>query len=98
MGETGEFEGILSDPQYAEFRKYLEEKQLMNELTKILVQLYETNDKPSDATAFCCEYFSHLGGFDINAVNEENERLTTKLEELKAKLAILEKELAEVTA
>jgi hypothetical protein len=98
MGEMGEFEGILSDPQYAEFRQYLEEKQLMNELTKILVLLYETNDKPTDPTTFCRDYFSHLGGFDINTVNEENEKLGTKLEELKGKLAALEKELADFTA
>jgi hypothetical protein len=98
MGETGEFEAILSDPRYAEFRAYLEENQLMNELTKILVQLYETNDKPEDPTAFCRDYFSHLGGFDINTLNEENAKLATRLEELKAKLATLEKELADATA
>jgi predicted nuclease with TOPRIM domain len=98
MGETGEFESILSDPRYAEFRQYLEEKQLMTELTKILVQLYETNDKPSDPTAFCRDYFSHLGGYDINALNEENDKLATRLEDLKGRLETLEKELAEFTA
>jgi hypothetical protein len=32
---------------------------------------------------------------DINVVNEENARLRTRLEELKAKLDVLEKELAD---
>jgi hypothetical protein len=70
----------------------------MNELTKLLVQLYEANDKPADPTAFCREYFSKLGGVDLNVITEENAKLTAKLADLKAKLETLEKELAEVTA
>jgi hypothetical protein len=93
--EVGEFEGELSDPKYAEFRQYLEDKQLMNELTKILMQLYETNDKPTDSFAFCRDYFSKVGGTDINVVNAENEKLAAKHAELLVKLEALEKELAE---
>jgi hypothetical protein len=93
--EIGEFEGNSANPRYAEFRRYLEEKQLMNELTKVLVQLYETSDKPTDSFGYCRDYFSKVGGVDINVVNEENGRLRTRLEELKAKLDVLEKQLAD---
>jgi uncharacterized protein involved in exopolysaccharide biosynthesis len=89
-----EFETVLSDPRYAEFRKDLEEKQLMSELTKILVQLHETNDRLADPVAFCRDHFSRIG----SAVNAENERLAARLEDLKGRLEALEKELAEATA
>jgi cob(I)alamin adenosyltransferase len=97
MGETGEFEALAAQPRYGEFRQYLEEKQLMNELTKILVQLYETNEKPANPTAFCRDHFSRIDGVDIDVINAENQRLAARLEELKGKLEALEKELAEAT-
>jgi hypothetical protein len=94
--EIGEFEGNAANPRYAEFRRYLDDKQLMNELTKVLVQLYETSDKPTDSFGYCRDNFSKVGGVDITVVNEENGRLRIRLEELKSKLEVLEKELADL--
>jgi hypothetical protein len=91
----GDFEERLADPRYAEFRKYLDEQGLMAELVKILVQLYETNERPSDSVGFCRDHFSKVGGIDINVVQAESAKITERIAELNEKIADLEKELSE---
>lgn len=84
-----------SDPRVQEYKKYLEEKGLMDLLTKLLAGLYETSDKPEDAEAYVRQFFSTLEGVDINVINQENKALAEKIAELNAKAEELEKELEE---
>lgn len=85
----------ITEERKEEFRKYLEEKKMMDTLTKILVQFYENSDKPEDPIAYVRDYLSKMDGIDINVVNAENKQLTEKLEALNAKLEELNKELEE---
>ncbi|XP_042484063.1 c-Myc-binding protein-like [Macadamia integrifolia] len=60
------------------FRKYLESSGVLDALTKILVALYEQNDKPSSAI----EFVQHkLGGPTVL----EHERLQAEMSDLQIK-------------
>ena len=76
-----------------EFKQYLEDKQLMNLLTNILVEFYENNDKPKDPILFIKEFLSKSGGIDIKKLTKENEDMKIKLENLKIKLNELKEQL-----
>lgn len=78
------------------FRKYLEDKGMMDILTKLLVELYERNDRPigpDESFEYCSRFFSKLEGYDINTVNSEIEHNKEKLNDLQSKLDELKKEL-----
>lgn len=78
------------------FRKYLIEKGMMELLTKMLVGLYETNERPTDPEAsfeYCRNFFSKLEGVDINIVRSEIERNKEKLKELNTTFEELNQEL-----
>ncbi|KAF8039088.1 hypothetical protein BT93_B1588 [Corymbia citriodora subsp. variegata] len=60
------------------FRKYLESSGVVDSLTKVLVSLYEQNDKPSSATEFIQE---KLGGPTVS----EYEKLQAELSDLRIK-------------
>lgn len=89
-------EDIDIETKKENFRKYLEEKGMMNILTKLLVELYERNDRPIGPEAsfeYCSKFFSKLEGVDINVVNTEIEQNKEKLKELEEKFDELDKEL-----
>ncbi|KAL5702000.1 hypothetical protein ACHQM5_027275 [Ranunculus cassubicifolius] len=60
------------------FRKYLESSGVLDALTKVLVALYEQNDKPSSAIEFLQQ---KLGGPTIS----EYEKLQAELSDLRIK-------------
>ncbi|KAF9660841.1 hypothetical protein SADUNF_Sadunf19G0005600 [Salix dunnii] len=64
------------------FRKYLESGGVLDALTKVLVSLYEQNDKPSSAIEFIQQ---KLGGPSLS----EYEKLQAELSELQNKYADL---------
>lgn len=89
-------EDIDIETKKENFRKYLEEKGMMNILTKLLVELYERNDRPVGPEAsfeYCSRFFSKLEGYDINVVNSEIEQNKEKLKDLEEKYDELDKEL-----
>ncbi|KAA8534627.1 hypothetical protein F0562_032114 [Nyssa sinensis] len=60
------------------FRKYLESSGVLDALTKVLVALYEQNDKPSSAIEFIQQ---KLGGPTVS----EYEKLQAEMAELQVK-------------
>lgn len=80
-----------------QFQQYLIESKLMDCLTKILMEWYETNDKPSNIEEYLKDYFSKIDGYDINQINDENQKLQERILLLKDKLAEVQKELEEDT-
>jgi len=79
----------------ADFKRYLEEKQLMHTLTNVLVEFYETSDKPNDPVDYIRQFLSRVDGHSIDSIKNENEELKSKLETLKTKLFELQEELKE---
>nr|CCA23573.1 conserved unknown protein putative [Albugo laibachii Nc14] len=65
-----------------EFRKYLEKSGVVDALTKVLVGLYEVNDKPSNAVDYLKRFLGAPTGVDIDALRAENEELKKKNAEL----------------
>lgn len=80
------------------FKRYLEEKKVMDTLSKIIVSLYELPERPQDPLTFIRDFFSDTGGIDIANIRTENFHLAKDLEDLKAKLAGLEKKKNEPKA
>eukprot|EP00808_Paulinella_micropora_P020181 g13152.t1 len=93
--QNGEKEGKKED-----FQKYLEKSGVMDALTKVLVVLYETEDKPSNAIEFLKETLATGGAVAAEATTKAAnlakvvEELKKENRALKDKLAETEKELA----
>lgn len=49
-----------------EFRKYLEQTGVIDQLTKVLVGLYEEPEKPQDAVEFIKKYLGQSHDLDVN--------------------------------
>lgn len=73
------------------FKRYLEEKKVMDTLSKIIVSLYELPERPQDPLTFIRDFFTDTGGIDIANIRTENFHLAKDLEGMKTKLADLEK-------
>ncbi|OHT13670.1 hypothetical protein TRFO_16100 [Tritrichomonas foetus] len=78
-----------------QFKRYLDDKKVMDQLSKIVVSLYERPDRPVDPLIYIQDYFSlDKGDLDMPTIRADNIKLAKRLEELKAKLAALEKKQA----
>lgn len=82
-----------------EFRKYLEKNGVVDALTKVLVGLYETPEKPNNALEFLTQHMlpsgSAAGAGDVEALKAENASLKANVESLTEQVAALK---AKVTA
>ncbi|CRG97622.1 C-Myc-binding protein, putative [Plasmodium gallinaceum] len=72
-----------------EFISYLEENEVINHISRVLLKLYEEKEKPDDAIKFIRENLystSDISLEDLKRENlflrEENQKLTKKFEEL----------------
>jgi hypothetical protein len=81
------------EPRSAVFRRYLSENGLFDSLTMLLVELYESTDRPSDPFSYCRDFFSKVEGRFIDDYKAENEKLLDKLAVLTAKAEELQKEI-----
>lgn len=75
-----------------EFRNYLQRTNVIDVLTKVLVGLYEEPERPSNAIEYIRKYMGAPANVDVDSIKKENEdlkaqieKLTTELEESKAK-------------
>ena len=71
-----------------EFKKYLEKAGVIDQLTRVLVGLYEEPDKPNNAIDFVKKYLGSPADLDVDKlkiefekVKEENIKLKKQLEE-----------------
>ncbi|XP_010467210.1 PREDICTED: C-Myc-binding protein homolog [Camelina sativa] len=78
------------------FRKYLESSGVLDSLTKVLVSLYEQNDKPSSALEFIQQKLGGPSVSEYEKLQAEKSDLQIKYNELLAKHQETLRELGEV--
>ncbi|XP_063716684.1 c-Myc-binding protein-like [Symsagittifera roscoffensis] len=79
-----------------EFRRYLEKCGVLDNLTKVLVALYEEPEKPNDALSFIKQHMTAGGPetADVEALRLENGELQKKNEELEQTVQELKQQLS----
>ncbi|XP_050221195.1 uncharacterized protein LOC126671470 [Mercurialis annua] len=78
------------------FRKYLESSGVLDSLTKVLVALYEQNEKPSSALEFIQQKLGGPSLSEYETLQAEMIDLQTKYDDLSAKHQDICKELEEL--
>ncbi|CDW82908.1 UNKNOWN [Stylonychia lemnae] len=76
-----------------EFRKYLEKAGVVDQLTKVLVGLYEEPEKPSNAIEFIKKCLGAPSDTDVDQLKADNEELRRQKQELEKKIEALQREL-----
>merc|ERR1712170_240963 len=83
----------LLNQKKEEFRKYLEKSGILDQLTRVLVGLYEEPEKPNNAIDFVKKYLGSPTDIDVEKLKleyermrDENLRLQKQVEELKKEL------------
>ena len=75
-----------SEAKKEEFRKYLEKTNVIDALTKVLVNLYEEPEKPDKPIEFIRKALGGPSQADYDALKTENEQLKSDLEQMKRRL------------
>eukprot|EP00672_Neobodo_designis_P023307 CAMPEP_0174849382 /NCGR_PEP_ID=MMETSP1114-20130205/15515_1 /TAXON_ID=312471 /ORGANISM="Neobodo designis, Strain CCAP 1951/1" /LENGTH=87 /DNA_ID=CAMNT_0016083717 /DNA_START=86 /DNA_END=349 /DNA_ORIENTATION=+ len=70
-----------------DFRKYLEKSNVIDSLTKVLVNLYEEPERPDKPMEFIKKALGGPVQADVDALRQENEALRAEVDALKKKLA-----------
>ena len=76
-----------------EFRKYLERAGVIDQLTKVLVGLYEEPEKPGNAIEFIKKYLGAPSDTDVEALKAENDGLKKERLDLEKRIEQLRVEL-----
>lgn len=66
------------------FREYLEKTGVMEQLTRILVDMYEKPERPTEPLEYIRDFLGVSPGTDIEGLKIENQELRTRNEELEA--------------
>ena len=72
-----------SEAKKEEFRKYLEKSNVIDALTKVLVNLYEEPEKPDKPIEFIKKSLGGPSQQEFDQLKAENEALRNELEQLK---------------
>lgn len=75
-----------SEAKKEEFRKYLETNQVIDALTRVLVNLYEEPDKPDEPVEYIKKVLGGASAADYEALQQENAQLRAEVESLKKRL------------
>lgn len=81
-----------------EFRKYLEKAGVIDQLTKVLVGLYEEPEKPGNVIEFIKKSLGAPSDTDVEQLMAENEELRRQKSELEKKIESIQQELEEERA
>ena len=81
-----------------EFRKYLEKAGVVDQLTKVLVGLYEEPEKPQNAIEFIKKCLGAPSDIDVDSLKAQNEQLKLERMELERRVEALQKELEQERA
>mmetsp|Transcript_27217 Transcript_27217/g.24050 ORF Transcript_27217/g.24050 Transcript_27217/m.24050 type:complete len:97 (-) Transcript_27217:161-451(-) len=76
-----------------EFRKYLEKSGVIDQLTRVLVGLYEEPEKPNNAIDFIKKYLGSPTDIDVEKLKIEYEKLKDENLRLNKQVEDLNKEL-----
>ncbi|CAD8184121.1 unnamed protein product (macronuclear) [Paramecium tetraurelia] len=82
-----------TDSKKEEFRKYLEKAGVIDQLTRVLVGLYEEPEKPNNAIDYVKKYLGSPVDIDVDKLKLEYEKLKDENIRLKREVADLKKEL-----
>ncbi|EPR57439.1 C-Myc-binding family protein [Toxoplasma gondii RUB] len=86
----------MADPvelQKQEFKKYLEDHGVLQQLSRVLVGLYEEPDRPLNALDYIKKYLGAPTGADIDALRSEVDSLKKENAGLKARVEQLQQEV-----
>ena len=81
------------DSKKEEFRKYLERAGVIDNLTKVLVGLYEEPEKPGNAIEFIKKCLGAPSDTDVESLKAENEDLRRQKADLEKRIEELQKDL-----
>lgn len=81
-----------------EFRKYLEKAGVIDQLTKVLVGLYEEPEKPGNVIEFIKKSLGAPSDTDVEQLMAENEELKRQKSDLEKKIESVVNELEEEKA
>lgn len=70
-----------------DFRKYLEKSNVIDSLTKVLVNLYEEPERPDKPMDFIKKALGGPVQADVDALRQENESLRQEIDALKKKIS-----------
>merc|ERR1712127_316278 len=76
-----------------EFRTYLEKAGVIDQLTKVLVGLYEEPEKPGNAIEFIKKCLGAPSDTDVEQLKADNEELRRNKAELEKKIEDLKRDL-----
>ena len=76
-----------------EFRTYLEKAGVIDQLTKVLVGLYEEPEKPGNAVDFIKKCLGAPSDTDVEELRAENEELKRTKADLQRRIEELERDL-----
>ena len=76
-----------------EFRKFLEKTGVIDQLTKVLVGLYEEPEKPQNAVEFIKRSLGAPQDNDTDQLKADNEELKRMVADLQKKVDVLTREL-----
>ncbi|OEU22492.1 hypothetical protein FRACYDRAFT_165103, partial [Fragilariopsis cylindrus CCMP1102] len=62
-----------------EFRKYLDKTGVLDQLTKVLVGLYEEPERPTSPMDYIKRYIGAPKNIDVDGLKRENEQLKRQL-------------------
>ncbi|CAD8067811.1 unnamed protein product [Paramecium sonneborni] len=82
-----------TDSKKEEFRKYLEKAGVIDQLTRVLVGLYEEPEKPNNAIDYVKKYLGSPVDIDVDKLKLEYEKMKDENIRLKREIAELKKEL-----
>merc|ERR1711896_112842 len=86
----------LLNQKKEEFRKYLEKSGILDQLTRVLVGLYEEPEKPNNAIDFIKKYLGSPTDIDVEKLKIEYEKLRDENIKLQKQVDELKKELETV--
>lgn len=76
-----------------EYRKYLEKTGVIDQLTRVLVELYEETNKPESPIDYMKKHLGSPSDVDIDSLKIQHTKLKEENELLKSRLTILKREL-----
>lgn len=84
---------LTTEQKKEEYRKYLEKSGVIDQLTKVLVGLYEEPEKPGNAIEFIKKCLGAPADTDVEQLKADNEELKRQKHELEKRIETIQREL-----